>query len=116
VRRKGFVNLIAVSWLNVPPAKGRAMQPVSILIALLSLIAVLALIFGAGRVARAGFLAPRLAAGGRVSLVQVLALDPRRRLNLVRCDARHVLILTGGAQDVVVGWLDAPAPRAEEPS
>jgi len=92
------------------------MQPTSILIAFFSLIAVLALIFGAGRAARAGFLAPRLTAGGRVALVQVLALDPRRRLNLVRCDARHVLILTGGGQDVVVGWLDAPERPVEEPS
>jgi flagellar protein FliO/FliZ len=97
---------------EIPPAKGRAMQSTSVLFALLSLIAVLALIYGAGRLARAGFLAPRLAAGGRLSLVQVLALDPRRRVNLVRCDDRHVLIVTGGAQDVVVGWLEAPKPPA----
>ncbi len=89
------------------------MQPTSILLAVLSLGAVLALIYAAGRIARAGLLTPRLAAGGRLSLVQVLALDPRRRLNLVRCDDRHVLVLTGGTQDIVVGWMDEPARQAE---
>ena len=89
------------------------MQATTILLAVLSLGAVLALIWGAGRLARAGLLTPRLAPGGRLSLVQVLALDPRRRLNLVLCDNRHVLVLTGGTQDVVVGWLDEPARPAE---
>jgi hypothetical protein len=34
---------------------------------------------------------------------------------LVRCDGRGLLLLTGGAQDTVIGWLpDTPAaePRA----
>jgi flagellar protein FliO/FliZ len=35
----------------------------------------------------------------------VLALDSGRRLHLVRCEGRDVLLLTGGPQDVVVGWL-----------
>jgi flagellar protein FliO/FliZ len=89
------------------------MQPTSILLSVLALCAVLALILGAGRIARSGLLTPRLVPGGRLSLVQVLALDPRRRLNLVRCDDRHVLVLTGGTQDVVVGWLDEPARPAD---
>ena len=47
-------------------------------------------------------------ATGRLLAVQdMLALDPRRRLYLVKCDQRRVLLLVGGAQDVVVGWLDA---------
>jgi hypothetical protein len=30
----------------------------------------------------------------------------------VRCDQRHLLLVTGGAQDVVVGWIeDAPKPE-----
>jgi flagellar protein FliO/FliZ len=89
------------------------MQPSSILLALLSLVAVLGLILAAGRVARTGLLARRLPGGGRISLVQVVALDPRRRLHLVSCDGRHVLLLTGGGQDLVVGWLDRPPPAAE---
>ena len=84
----------------------------SILLAFVSLLAVLGLILVAGRVARAGFLLPRAAGGGRLSLVQVLALDPRRRLHLVRCDNRHLLLLTGGGSDVVVGWVETP-PGAE---
>jgi flagellar protein FliO/FliZ len=87
----------------------------SILLAVLSLLVVLALILVIGRVARAGFpgLAPRATGTGRIALVQVLALDPRRRLHLVRCDGRHVLLLTGGSEDLVVGWLDPPpAPGA----
>jgi len=82
----------------------------SMLLAVLSLIAVLGLIVVAGRVARAGFLTmkPRLPGGDRIVLVQVLALDPRRRLHLVRCDGRHVLLLTGGGADLVVGWSNGP--------
>ena len=88
----------------------------SILTAVLSLIVVVGLILGAGRIARAGFLnlKPRLPGGHRIALVQVLALDPRRRLHLVRCDNRHLLVLTGGGQDIVVGWLDEPPRPAEQ--
>lgn len=46
--------------------------------------------------------------GGALTLEQVLALDTRRRLVLVRCDQRRLLLLTGGTQDVPLGWLDAP--------
>ncbi|MCW3475102.1 flagellar biosynthetic protein FliO [Limobrevibacterium gyesilva] len=86
----------------------------SILLAVPALAVVLGLVVLAGRAARIGGLAPRLGAGagGRMALVQALALDPRRRLHLVRCDQRHVLLLTGGNQDVVVGWLDPPPPDA----
>ena len=46
---------------------------------------------------------------GRMSVVEQLNLDPKRRLLLVRCDGRSVLLLTG-QQDQVVGWLpDQPA-------
>ena len=76
-----------------------------ILIAVLALALVLALILLAGRIARFGLRVPRPGPEGRLKLEQVLALDPRRRLHLVKCDDKHVLLLTGGAQDVVVGWL-----------
>jgi hypothetical protein len=80
----------------------------SILTAALALIAVLGLILAAGRIARAGFfnLKPRAPGGDRLALVQVLALDPRRRLHLVRCDGRHLLLLTGGGNDLFIGWAD----------
>ena len=38
-----------------------------------------------------------------------LALDARRRLLLIRCEGRQLLLLTGGPQDVLVGWL-GPKP------
>jgi flagellar protein FliO/FliZ len=75
-----------------------------------SLVLVLGLVLMAQRAARWGGLVPR--GGGRLALVEAVALDPRRRLSLVRCDGRHVLVLTGGAQDVVVGWVEPP-PEAE---
>jgi len=80
--------------------------PNSILTAVAALIAVLALIWLAGRMARLGGMARRPASGGSLAVVDVLALDARRRLHLIRCDERCVLLLTGGGQDVVVGWID----------
>jgi flagellar protein FliO/FliZ len=48
----------------------------------------------------------------RLGLQEVLPLDGRRRLVLLRCDGREALLLTGGAQDVMLGWLPAPAEDA----
>lgn len=50
-------------------------------------------------------------AGRRLAIEEALALDTRRRLLLVRCDGRELLLLTGGSQDAVVGWLpERPTP------
>lgn len=80
----------------------------TILSGIAALAAVLGLVWLAQRAALWGGLGTMRApaTGGRLALVQALALDPRRRLHLIRCDDRHVLVLTGGAQDLVVGWLD----------
>jgi flagellar biogenesis protein FliO len=75
-----------------------------------ALVAVLGLIWLAGRAARFGGMARRPATGGLLSVQDVLALDARRRLHLIKCDERRVLLLTGGAHDVVVGWLDREPP------
>jgi flagellar biogenesis protein FliO len=84
----------------------------SLLLAGVSLLVVLALVLLAGRLARLGGLARHPAVGGdRLALVQVLPLDQRRRLHLVRCDDRHVLLLVGDGQDRVVGWLE-PSGRS----
>jgi flagellar protein FliO/FliZ len=49
--------------------------------------------------------------GRRLGITEVIALDARRRLVLVRCDGREVLLLTGGGQDAVLGWLpERPSP------
>ena len=46
---------------------------------------------------------------GRTLIVQeTVALDPRRRLHLVQCADRQVILLTGGGQDLVVGWVRDP--------
>lgn len=82
----------------------------SVLTVVVALVAVLALIWLAGRAARFGGMARRPAAGGLLSVQDVLALDARRRLHLIKCDERRVLLLTGGAHDVVVGWLDREQP------
>jgi hypothetical protein len=55
----------------------------------------------------------RLRGGGALAIEQVLALDGRRRLCIVRCEQRRVLLLVGGNQDLVVGWLD---PTASDPA
>ncbi len=74
------------------------------LLAAAALAGVLGLLWLLARGARLAGLAP--AAGGkRLAVQEVTALDARRRLVLVRVDGREVLILTGGAQDAVVGWL-----------
>jgi flagellar protein FliO/FliZ len=84
------------------------MTPTTLLMTTAALLLVLGLVWLAQRAARAGLLPRHLAAPdpGRLALVSAHALDPRRRLLLVRCDGRHVLLLTGGPQDVVVGWID----------
>jgi flagellar protein FliO/FliZ len=76
----------------------------SILTIAATLVAVLALIWLAGRAARFGGLARRPASGRLLSVQDVIALGSRRRLYLIECQDRRVLLLTGGGQDVVVGW------------
>jgi flagellar protein FliO/FliZ len=46
---------------------------------------------------------------GVLAIDQTLSLDPRRRLLLINCAGRQVLLLTGGPQDVLVGWLETKA-------
>jgi flagellar protein FliO/FliZ len=82
----------------------------TILTAAAALAAVIGFILVAARFARTGALPRR--GGGSLTSREVLALDAGRRLHLVRCEGRDVLLLTGGPQDVVVGWLPErePAP------
>lgn len=76
-----------------------------------ALVAVLVMIAAAARLARCGgFAAQRTSSGRTLAIEETVALDARRRLVLVRCSNDQVLLLTGGAQDVVVGWLRAEKP------
>ena len=77
----------------------------------MALLFVLGLILLLARLLRATGLAPQTG-GQRLKLQEVLALDARRRVMILRCDGREVLLLTGGPQDLCLGWLP---PENEEP-
>jgi flagellar protein FliO/FliZ len=81
------------------------------LTAALALAGVLGVALLLARGARAAALAlPGTAGSRRLVLEESLALDPRRRLLLLRCDGRFVLLLTGPGGDSLVGWLPESAP------
>lgn len=80
----------------------------TILYAVAALAAVLALIWVSARAARFSGLAPRAGASRRLGVVETLALDPRRRLYLLSCDGRELLLLAGHNHDALIGWLDKP--------
>jgi flagellar protein FliO/FliZ len=85
----------------------------SLLATVAAFAAVLALIWLADRAAQLTGLARRSAAGGHLlSVEDMIALDSRRRLHLVCCAGRQVLLLTGAGQDMVDGWIDPPPGRA----
>jgi flagellar protein FliO/FliZ len=94
-----------------------ASLPTAALTAIAALLAVLGALLLAGRAARAAGIGAR--PGRRLAVEETLALDGRRRLTLLRCEGRHLLLLTGGAQELVVGWLPpdpaAPPPGAPRP-
>jgi flagellar protein FliO/FliZ len=73
------------------------------LLAIALLAGIVALLLLLARGAQRFGLAP--AVGRRLKTEEVLPLDSRRRLVIVRCDGREALLLIGGPQDVVVGWL-----------
>ncbi len=77
-----------------------------------ALAAVLGLIWLAARVARAGGLA-RTPQSVRLRVVQSVAVDTRRRAVLIALDGREILLLTGGANDLVIALTqNAAAPGA----
>lgn len=90
--------------------------------ALFALVAVLALIgvlaWAARRYGLAGAVPTRGRARRRLGIVEVLPVDARRRLVLVRRDGVEHLILTGATQDVVVerGIPAAPAEPVRNPT
>ena len=73
-----------------------------------ALLAVLLLITAGVRLFRARGWAAPARAGKVLVLRESVALDTKRRLHLVQCGGRQVVLLTGGAQDVVVGWIEPP--------
>lgn len=79
-----------------------------------ALTATLALIVGFAVLARRfGMMTPRPAGlGRRLSVVESLMLDPRRRLVLVRLDDRDHLLLLSAAGDSTVAIVPAPTAPA----
>ena len=78
-----------------------------------ALVFVLALIGGAGWAARrfglSGRVATKMGKSRRLSVVEVMTLDSRRKLVLVRRDASEHLLLLGAGNDLVVeGGIAAP--------
>jgi flagellar protein FliO/FliZ len=82
----------------------------SILAAVGALGAVLLLIFLIGRAVRVGGWLTR-PAGRLLAIEETIALDQRRRLQLIRCENQRFLLLTGGSQDLVIERL----PGKEQP-
>ena len=81
------------------------MIPHTTLVAASSLIGVLAMIGLAARVLRPWQRSGRPKEQRVLALRETLAIDPRRRLHLVSCGERQVILLTGGSQDLVIGWM-----------
>jgi flagellar protein FliO/FliZ len=80
----------------------------------------LVLVLAVARMARAfGFASGGAAPTGgegrqrRLALTETIAIDARRRLHLVRCDGRDILVLTGGAQDVMLPLAAKPDAGSE---
>jgi flagellar protein FliO/FliZ len=69
---------------------------------------VLLLILAATRLFQLGLWRSQPRPGRVLMLRESIALDPRRRLHLVQCGERQVILMTGGGQDIVVGWMPQP--------
>ena len=94
------------------------MEPADYLRFLFALVFVVGLIGGTAWLARRFGFAPGAATGGgktnrRLEIVESLALDPKRRILIIRRDDREHLILLGdGSETVLEGGFCAPAPIA----
>jgi len=71
------------------------------LISLSALVGVLALVLLSKRLFQPGS-RWRPVMAGRIAVLESRAIDTRRRLVLVRLDGREFLLLTGGANDVLI--------------
>lgn len=80
----------------------------SILLVVGVLIGVIALIGAAARLFQLSGWRAQSHSGRTLILRESIALDPRRRIHIVQCGQRQVVLLTGGGQDLVVGWMQDP--------
>ena len=80
-----------------------------------ALAGVLGLIWLFGRGARLAGLASRPARTGKIiSIAEVVPLDARRRLYLISCRDRQLLLLIGPGGDHAIGWLPEGAGDQRE--
>jgi flagellar protein FliO/FliZ len=87
-------------------------SPVLLVYALAALALVLGLIGLSTWLARCfGLPAGLSRATGRLAITEMLQIDPKRRLLILRCDKRECLVLTGGG-DVILGWLPGESPKS----
>ena len=90
-------------------------RPTELLIALSALATVMAVLWLLYEGMRLGGFRRRQRGARTLRVLESAALDPRRRLHLVACGARRVLLLTGGGADLVVGWVEREEGAASSP-
>ena len=81
-------------------------QPIFLMVAVL--IGVVALIVATAKCFQFSGWRPQTRSGRTLILRESIALDPRRRVHIVQCGGRQVVLLTGGGQDLVIGWMQDP--------
>jgi flagellar protein FliO/FliZ len=84
------------------------MNPQTLLLVCGVLIGVIVLIGAAAKLFQFSGWRAQPRSGRTLILRESIALDPRRRIHLVQCGQRQVVLLTGGGQDLVVGWMQDP--------
>lgn len=82
----------------------------SFLTAAVALAGILGVIVLLGRALRHTSFARPMRAARTLTVTETLTLDSRRRLHLIQHGGKSVLLLTGGENDVVVGWIDRDPP------
>ena len=80
----------------------------SILLVVGVLIGVIALIGAVAKLVQFSGWRPQSRSSRTLILRESIALDPRRRIHLVQCGPRQVILLTGGGQDLIIGWMQDP--------
>jgi flagellar biogenesis protein FliO len=84
------------------------MSPQTLLLVCGVLIGMIALIGAAAKLFQLSGWRTQSRTGRTLILRESIALDPRRRIHLIQCGQRQVVLLTGGGQDLVVGWMQDP--------
>ena len=77
----------------------------SILTGVSSLAAIIAFIVLATRLMRHRLMTVAVQPNRTLRLCETLPIDPKRRVHVLECEGSRVLLLTGGSQDQVLGWV-----------